>query len=106
MSKLLAHDNASALLARLPTASTRKRLRKTRSLLQYCSTVIIQRKMRDGHVPKSKYFCRREDASYKPAGSKSIFDEIKEMKDRISSLEAQLAAAVNLLNNQAATNQV
>ena len=32
--------------------------------------------------------------------------KIKEMKDRISSLEAQLAAAVNLFNNQAATNQV
>jgi len=64
----------------LPCANWKVLERSTRFASWGGATVIIQRKMRDGHVPKSKYFCRREDASYKPAGSKSIFDEIKEMK--------------------------
>ena len=64
----------------LPCANWKVLERSTRFASWGGATVIIQRKMRDGHVPKSKYFCRREDASYKPAGSKSIFDEIKELK--------------------------
>jgi len=63
----------------LPCANWKVLERSTRFASWGGATVIIQRKMQDGHVPKSKYFCRREDASYKPAGSKSLFDEIKEL---------------------------
>eukprot|EP00939_MAST-03C_sp_MAST-3C-sp1_P003782 g3782.t1 len=67
----------------LPCANWRVLERELRTASWGGATVIIQRKERPGHVPKSKFFRRREDESYKPPGTKTTIDLIKEIGNPI-----------------------
>lgn len=64
----------------LPCANWRVLERSNRNASWGGATMIIQKKIRDGHVPQSKFFRRREDESYKPTGSKTIFDAIRSLR--------------------------
>ena len=75
----------------LPCANWKVLERVTRVVSWGGATMIIQQKIRPGHAFRSKFYQKREDESYRPTGTKTIFDQIRERRERVEGGDSRVS---------------